>query len=42
MVTMLPIVVKGLGTVSKDLVKWLEELKIGGHAETDQIRLRSP
>ena len=35
-VTVILIVTGALGTIPKGLVRWLEELKIGGRAETIQ------
>ena len=35
-VTMIPVVNSALGTIPKGLVKWVEELEIGGRAETSQ------
>ena len=36
MVTVIPIVISALGTIPKGLVRELEELEIGGRAETIQ------
>ena len=36
-VTIVPIVIGALGTITKGLLKGLEDLKIGGRAETIQM-----
>ena len=36
MVTIIPIVIGAFGTVTKELLKVLEDLKVGGRVETPQ------